>query len=156
MKALIQRVNRAQVTVSGKEIAKIGKGYLILFGVKDGDSGEEVKLLAEKTVNLRVMSDANDKMNLSILDSGGSVLVVSQFTLYADLSGGRRPSFIRAARPDTAQDLYETYVSSLKKLGVKDVQTGLFGTYMSVEIVNDGPVTIMLDTDELSHKLQPT
>jgi len=149
MRALIQRVTSGKVTSNGKVIGKISKGYVILVGVKVGDSEKEAKLLAEKTVNLRVMSDQNDKMNLSIKDADGEILVISQFTLYADITGGRRPSFINAARPDTANKLYLYFVDKLKELGVKNVQTGEFGAYMTVEIVNDGPVTIMLDTQGL-------
>lgn len=149
MKILLQRVTTAKVTINGKVVGEIGKGYVILLGVKEGDSEKEADFLAEKIINLRVMSDENDKMNLSIKDVGGEILVVSQFTLYADVTAGRRPSFIGAAKPDIANELYEHFVDKLKKLGVKNVQTGEFGAYMSVEIVNDGPVTIMLDTSDL-------
>lgn len=150
MKALLQRVTKAKVTINGKVIGEIGKGYVILLGVKEGDNETQADFLAEKIVNLRVMSDENDKMNLSIKDVDGDILVVSQFTLYADTTAGRRPSFITAAKPDTAKKLYEYFIDKLKSLGVKSVQTGEFGAYMSVEIINDGPVTIMLDTEELS------
>ncbi|MBI4991445.1 D-tyrosyl-tRNA(Tyr) deacylase [Candidatus Gottesmanbacteria bacterium] len=149
MKALLQRVLTGKVSISGKVIGEIGKGYVILLGVKTGDSEKEADLMASKIVNLRIMSDENDKMNKSILDVAGEILVVSQFTLYADTTGGRRPSFIKAAKPDVADHLYQYFVDKLKKLGVKNVQTGEFGAYMSVEIVNDGPVTIMLDSEEL-------
>ncbi len=148
MRILIQRVTSGSVTISKKIVGKIGNGYVILLGVKERDSEKEADLLAEKTVNLRVMSDEQDKMNKSILDVGEEILVVSQFTLYADTSAGRRPSFINAAKPDEAKRLYEYFIDRLKVLGVKSVQTGEFGSYMTVEIVNDGPVTIMLDTDE--------
>lgn len=147
MRALIQRVTKGKVTVGGRVKGGIGLGYVVLLGVKEGDSEKEVELLAEKTVNLRVMSDEEGKMNKSILDVGGEILVVSQFTLYADTKGGRRPSFIDAAKPDIAKKLYEYFVAKLKALGVKSVQTGEFGAYMSVEIVNDGPVTVLLDPD---------
>ena len=130
-------------------VASIGKGYVILLGVKEGDSEKEAKLLAEKTVNLRVMSDENEKMNLSIREVNGAILVVSQFTLYADTTAGRRPSFINAAKTDEAKRLYEYFIAKLKSSGIKNIQTGEFGAYMTVEIVNDGPVTIMLDTEEL-------
>ncbi len=149
MRVLIQRVTKGRVCVSSKVVGEIGKGYVILLGVKEGDTKKEADLLAEKTINLRVMSDENDKMNRSILDVSGEILVVSQFTLYADTKGGRRPSFTTAAKPDLAKRLYEYFVDKLKSLGVKSVQTGEFGAYMSVELVNDGPVTIMLDTEEL-------
>lgn len=147
MKALVQRVSLGKVTIEGRTVGEIGKGYVILLGVKDGDSEKEADFLAEKIVNLRIMSDEEGKMNKSILDVKGEILVVSQFTLYADTSGGRRPSFIGAAKPDIAKHIYQYFVDKLKKLGVKNVQTGEFGAYMSVEIVNDGPVTIMLDSD---------
>ncbi len=149
MRILLQRVTAGKVTIDNKVIGQIRNGYVILLGVKEGDTEKEADLLAEKIVNLRVMSDENNKMNKSIKDSEGSVLVVSQFTLYADLSGGRRPSFIQAAKPEVANKLYQYFVNKLKTLGVKNVQTGEFGAYMSVDIVNDGPVTILLDSSEL-------
>lgn len=148
MRVLIQRVTSGKVSIDGKLKASISKGYVILLGVKEGDSEKEAELLAEKTINLRVMSDGNGKMNLAIKDVEGAILVISQFTLYADTKGGRRPSFIKAAKPEIAQKLYFSFVDQLKKLGVKKVVTGEFGAYMSVEITNDGPVTIMLDTEE--------
>lgn len=148
MKALIQRVTAGKVRINDKVIGSIEKGYVILLGIKEGDSEKEADLLAEKIINLRVMSDENDKMNLSIKDADGEILVVSQFTLYADTTGGRRPSFIRAAKPELAEKLYLYFIDKLKQLGVKNVQTGEFGAYMTVEIVNDGPVTIMLDSEE--------
>ena len=149
MKALIQRVTKGSVSIDGKTISEIKNGFVILLGVYDGDTEKESKLLAEKTANLRVMSDGNDKMNLSIIDVKGEVLVVSQFTLCADCSGGRRPSFINAAKPDIAKNLYQLYVTELIRLGVAKVVTGEFGAYMKVDIENDGPVTILLDTKEL-------
>jgi len=149
MRALIKRVSSGKVEIKGRVVASIGKGYVILLGVKEGDSEKEAKLLAEKTVNLRVMSDENEKMNLSIREVNGAILVVSQFTLYADTTAGRRPSFINAAKTDEAKRLYEYFIAKLKSSGIKNIQTGEFGAYMTVEIVNDGPVTIMLDTEEL-------
>lgn len=149
MRALIQRVISGKVFINNQLKSQIERGYVVLLGVKERDSEKETDFLAEKIVNLRVMSDDNDKMNLSIKDVDGEILVVSQFTLYADVTAGRRPSFIGAAKPDVANELYEHFVDKLKKLGVRNVQTGEFGAYMSVEIVNDGPVTIMLDTEEL-------
>lgn len=149
MKALIQRVTSGKVTINNKFISEIGKGYVVLLGVKEGDSEKEADLLAEKLVNLRVMSDENDKMNKSVLDVHGEILVVSQFTLYADTNSGRRPSFLTAAKPDHARKLYEYCIDKLKTMDVKSVQTGEFGAYMIVEIVNDGPVTILLNTEEL-------
>lgn len=149
MRALIQRVISGKVIINSQLKSQIEKGYVILLGVKTGDSEKEADFLVEKIVNLRVMSDENDKMNLSIKDVDGEMLVVSQFTLYADTTGGRRPSFIKAAKPDIAKQLYLYFIGKLKEAGIKNVQTGEFGEYMEVEIINDGPVTIMLDTDEL-------
>lgn len=147
MKVVLQRVREAHVTVSGQVIGSIGKGYVILLGVAEGDSEKEVDILCDKVVKLRIFADENEKMNKSLLDIHGEVLVVSQFTLLADTTGGRRPSFIHAAKPDVAQKLYTYCIQKLKDLGVKKVATGSFGAYMLVELVNDGPVTIVLDTD---------
>ncbi|MBI4009222.1 D-tyrosyl-tRNA(Tyr) deacylase [Candidatus Roizmanbacteria bacterium] len=149
MRILLQRVSSGKVFINNKVVGKIGKGYVILLGVKEGDSEKEADMLVEKIVNLRVMSDKEDKMNLAIKDVEGEILVVSQFTLYADLSAGRRPSFIKAAKPELAKKLYEYFIAKLRSLGIKNVQTGEFGAYMSVEIVNEGPVTIMMDSEEL-------
>ena len=149
MKALLQRVKKSQVTIKGKIISRIDQGYNILLGVAEDDSEKDADILAEKIVHLRVMSDEEKKMNRSILDIKGSILVVSQFTLMADLTSGRRPSFIKAAGAEKARKLYEYFVGKLKNLRVPDVQMGVFGEYMDVEIVNDGPVTIILDTKEL-------
>ena len=151
MKGLIQRVTNGKVSINGKVISQIGTGYIILLGVSEKDTEKEADLLAEKTVNLRIMSDEQDKMNRSILDIGGEILVVSQFTLLSDATDGRRPSFIKAAKRDLANKLYLYFVDKLKNLGVINVQTGEFGAYMSVEIINDGPVTILLDTQELKN-----
>ncbi len=147
MKAVIQRVKSASVTVSGNKISKIGEGFFILLGVVEGDTEAEMRLLAAKTANLRIFCDEEDKMNLSLLQTGGSALVVSQFTLCADTKKGNRPSFINAMSPDTADKLYNQYMQELKALGVADVQSGEFGADMLCEINNDGPVTIILDTD---------
>ena len=147
MKVVLQRVREAQVTVSGQVIGSIGKGYVILLGVAEGDSEKEVDVLCDKVVKLRIFADENEKMNKSLLDVNGEVLLVSQFTLLADTSGGRRPSFIHAAKPDVAQKLYTHCMKKLKDSGVKKVAAGSFGAYMCVELVNDGPVTIVLDTD---------
>jgi len=149
MRALIQRVTHGSVTIDGKITSSIETGYVILLGVVEKDTEKESQVLAQKTVNLRIMSDDNDNMNLSILDVKGDILVVSQFTLCADCSAGRRPSFIKAAKPDIARLLYEHFISELKKLGAEKVVTGEFGAYMNVDISNDGPVTIMLDTNAL-------
>jgi len=145
MRALIQRVKRGKVTVGGEVVGEIGHGMVILLGVKEGDTEKEADFLAEKVVNLRIMADSQGKMNLSIKDIGGEILVVSQFTLYGDTAGGRRPSFIKAAKPDLAKRLYQRFIEKLKEKGIK-VETGRFGEYMEVEIINDGPVTILLET----------
>jgi D-tyrosyl-tRNA(Tyr) deacylase len=143
MKALIQRVTRARVTVDGETIGRIERGYLVLLGVTHTDTDREAHYLAQRTVNLRVFPDAQGKMNLALSDVGGGVLVVSQFTLYADTRKGNRPSFIGAAAPEKATALYEAYVGALRDaLGPSRVATGRFGAAMSVELVNDGPVTI--------------
>lgn len=144
MKLVIQRVANASASVDGKLISSIGEGYLILLGIGKEDDENSVKKMAEKIVKLRIMSDSEKKMNKSIIDVDGEILVVSQFTLLADTSGGNRPSFIKAALPDQAKKLYELFVEELTKLGVKKVETGEFGAYMEVSLVNDGPVTIVL------------
>ncbi|RJQ56324.1 MAG: D-tyrosyl-tRNA(Tyr) deacylase [Actinobacteria bacterium] len=148
MRALIQRVTDARVSVEGVVSGSIGAGFVVLLGVADGDGERKARVLAEKTANLRVLEDEDGKMNLSLLDTRGEALVVSQFTLYADTRKGRRPSFVRAARPEEAERLYGTYVDALRSLGLR-VETGVFGAKMLVEIAGDGPVTIMLDSAEL-------
>ena len=147
MKAVFQRVTEASVTVEGAQIAAINHGVLLLVGVCDGDTEQEAQLLAKKVAELRVFCDENDKMNLSVLDVGGSVLAVSQFTLCASTARGRRPDFFGAARPDVALPLFNYFVDCLRQNGVTDVQTGEFGADMQVRLLNDGPVTILLDTD---------
>lgn len=148
MKAVIQRVSRAKVTVDGETTGEVNNGYLILLGVVNGDTEKEMKLMAQKVANLRIFTDENDKMNLSLLDVDGEALVVSQFTLCADVSHGRRPSFINSAPPEEANRLYELFVEELRSLGVKKVATGKFGAHMDVELLNRGPVTILFNTDE--------
>ena len=145
MRAVLQRVKRAKVTVGEEVTGGIGAGILVLLGVRSADSEKEVVWLAEKIVNLRIFDDEDGKMNLSVADTGGGLLVVSQFTLYGDASRGRRPSYIDAARPDKANQLYEAFVAECRKL-VPKVETGRFQAMMDVELVNDGPVTIILDT----------
>jgi D-tyrosyl-tRNA(Tyr) deacylase len=147
MKAVFQRVTEASVTVEGERIANIGNGVLLLVGVCDGDTQQEAQVLAKKVAELRVFCDENDKMNLSVLDIGGSVLAVSQFTLCASTARGRRPDFFGAAKPDVAKPLFDYFVDCLRQNGVTDVQTGEFGADMQVRLLNDGPVTILLDTD---------
>ena len=144
MRALLQRVSKANVTVQGQTISAIGKGLLILLGVGHGDGEEQAKFLAEKIANLRVFEDEQGKTNLSILDVKGEAIVVSQFTLYADTRKGRRPSFIDAALPDVAEPLVTRFAELLRGHGVP-TQTGKFGAHMEVEIHNDGPVTIWLE-----------
>jgi D-tyrosyl-tRNA(Tyr) deacylase len=144
MRILIQRVSKASVTVEGQTISTIGKGLLILLGVGHGDGEEQTTFLAEKTANLRIFEDEQGKTNLSVLDVKGEVIVVSQFTLYADTRKGRRPSFIDAALPDVAEPLVNRFVELLLGHGVP-AQTGKFGAHMEVEIHNDGPVTIWLE-----------
>jgi len=147
MRAVLQRVSRAKVTVEGEITGEIGKGILVLLGVSREDSEKEAVYLLEKTLNLRIFEDENDKMNLSLLDVAGELLVVSQFTLYGDARKGRRPSYIEAAAPERAHELYEYFVAEARKQ-IKKVETGRFQAMMDVELVNDGPVTILLDTDK--------
>ncbi len=145
MRVVLQRVSQASVTVEGKMISQINQGYLILLGIGQQDTEEKVKWLADKIVKLRIMADNKNKMNRSILDNQGAILVVSQFTLYANTNEGRRPSFTQAAEPTKAKKLYELFIQELKKLGVVKVESGQFGAYMKVTLVNDGPVTLMFE-----------
>jgi D-tyrosyl-tRNA(Tyr) deacylase len=149
MKAILQRVRRGRVMVEEQIVGEIGSGYVILLGVTHGDGLEQVKKLAEKTVHLRVFEDGQGKMNLSALETGAEILVISQFTLYAEAKKGRRPSFTAAALPDRAEPLVEQFIKQLQQLGIKKVETGIFGAHMMVQIENDGPVTIVLDTEML-------
>lgn len=149
MRVVLQRVTQGSVTVDGDVTGAVEQGYVALVGVTEGDGVGEARLLANKTANLRVFEDDAGKMNLSVLDVGGGVLVVSQFTLYADARKGRRPSFIKAAHPDVAAPLVDQYADFLREAGVERVEHGVFGAMMLVEIHNDGPVTIILDTAEL-------
>ena len=145
MKAVVTRVNSASVSIDGSVCGRIGKGFLILLGVAPEDTPEKCRKLAEKILGLRVFRDENDKMNLSLSDVGGEVLVVSQFTLYGDARGGRRPSFIAAARPEEANERYEQLVAAWRAQGIH-VETGRFRADMQVSLVNDGPVTILMDS----------
>lgn len=149
MKAVIQRVAHSSVVIDGKEVGKTDIGFLILLGVEQGDTLAEADKLIKKIPVLRVFEDENGKMNLSCLDIDGEILVVSQFTLCADCSHGRRPSFTKSAPPDVANELYLYFVEELKRSGVKKVDTGEFGADMKVSLLNDGPVTIILDSKEL-------
>ena len=145
MRAVIQRVERASVSVEGEIRGQIGAGFLVLIGVEEGDGDADFRYIAEKVPNLRVFEDEQGKMNRSLLDVGGELLAVSQFTLLGDARGGRRPSFITAARPETADPLYERLVADWRARGIR-VETGVFGAHMKVSLVNDGPVTILLDS----------
>jgi len=147
MRALIQRVSEAQVEVDGETVAAISHGLLALLGVQHEDTMDDVRYLASKLISLRIFEDDDGKMNRDLRDCGGAVLVVSQFTLYADCRKGRRPSFTRAAPPALAESLYEAFVAALKQQGAP-VATGRFGAHMRVHLVNDGPVTILLDSPE--------
>lgn len=147
MKAVIQRVKSASVAVNGETVGSIGEGYMILLGVVEGDEKKHAEITAKKTASLRIFTDEDDKMNKSILDVGGEILVVSQFTLCADVKKGNRPSFINSAKPETANELYEYFMQCLKDNGVKKVEHGIFGEHMEVSLVNNGPVTILYDTD---------
>lgn len=149
MKVVIQRVKYATVKVDNKIIGECKQGFMILLGVIDGDTENDADKLIKKIPVLRIFEDENGKMNKSLLDIDGEILVVSQFTLAADCSHGRRPSFTASASPDIANELYEYFVGELKTAGVKSVQTGEFGADMAVELLNDGPVTIVLDSKEL-------
>ena len=144
MRLVIQRVSSASVSSGGNVVGSINKGLFILVGVGQDDSVEKANLLSEKLLKMRIMSDENDKMNLSIIDVQGEVLVVSQFTLYADTSGGNRPSFVKAANPQLAKEVYEKFVESLRAQGLK-VETGSFGSYMEITAELAGPVTIILE-----------
>ena len=149
MKAVVQRVTASSVSVDGEIVGKIDKGLNVLLGVDEDDTEKDAEVLASKIAKMRIFEDENEKMNLSVLDVDGSVLVISQFTLCADIKKGNRPSFILAAKPDKATALYEYFSSQLKENGVKKVENGVFGADMAVEISNDGPVTILLDTDTM-------
>ncbi len=145
MRAVVQRVSQARVTVAGKAVAEIGPGLLVLLGVAQGDGEAGARYLADKIACLRIFEDDAGKMNRSVAEAGGSVLVVSQFTLLADCRKGRRPSFVQAAGPEVAVPLYEKFIQYLK-LGGLSVETGVFGAMMDVSLVNQGPVTILLDS----------
>ena len=148
MRALIQRVKRASVTINSQITGKINEGLLIFLGVGEDDTEKQVQYLVEKCTGLRIFTDEQDKMNLSVKDIKGEILVVSQFTLYGDCKKGKRPSFVRAARPETAIPLYESFIAHCKNTGL-NIQTGEFGADMQLELINDGPVTIWLDTEEM-------
>lgn len=144
MKVLIQRVKRASVTINDKLYSKINKGILALVGIEKGDTIEQIQKMAKKLSGLRIFSDENDKMNLSILDVQGEMLIVSQFTLCGDCKKGTRPSFDKSAAPDVAKELYEIFIKEINNYGIK-TGTGEFGAMMDIELINDGPVTFMLE-----------
>lgn len=148
MRCVIQRVSQASVTSEGVETGRIARGFMVLIGVCAEDTEKDVKYMADKVPNLRVFEDENGKMNLSLKDVGGAMLAVSQFTLYGDARGGRRPSFIAAARPEAANALYQQLVEAWRAQGIQ-VETGRFQTDMQVSLVNDGPVTILMDSSKL-------
>jgi D-tyrosyl-tRNA(Tyr) deacylase len=148
MRTVIQRVARASVSISNRKKSEIGPGLLVLLGIEESDDNTDIEWLCNKVVQLRIFTDNNDIMNLSVLDTQGSIMVISQFTLYAKTRKGNRPSYIRAAHPDKAIPLYNTFVRRLSGLLGKEVATGEFGAMMQVELVNDGPVTIIIDSKE--------
>jgi D-tyrosyl-tRNA(Tyr) deacylase len=147
MRCVVQRVTSASVTVNGTVSGKIDAGLMVLIGISADDTEADLKYMAEKVPNLRIFDDENGVMNRSVLDAGGSILAVSQFTLYGDARGGRRPSYIRAAKPDRADELYEQLIARWREKGIH-VETGIFRTDMQVALVNDGPVTILLDSEK--------
>lgn len=149
MRVVIQRCSRAEVHIDGKTVGQIGKGFLLLVGVTDGDTEVQADLLAKKVAQMRVFEDAEGKMNLGLKDVNGAILSISQFTLYADCKKGNRPSFIRAARPEIAEPLYDHFNEKLRTEYGLHVETGRFGADMKVDFINDGPVTILLNTEEL-------
>ena len=148
MRLVVQRVLESSVKVDGREVGRIGKGFMVLCGVEDGDTAEDVRYCVDKTVNLRIFEDENGKTNLALKDVDGELLLISQFTLYADCKKGNRPSFIKAGNPELANSLYEYIIAACKK-EVPVVETGSFGADMKVELLNDGPFTILLDSDEI-------
>jgi D-tyrosyl-tRNA(Tyr) deacylase len=147
VRVVLQRVARARVTVSGEPTGEIGRGHLLLVGFREGDGDTQIEWMADKVLGLRVFGDADGKMNLALDEVGGDLLVVSQFTLYGDTRKGRRPSFVEAARPEVAIPLYERFVGVLRERAPGSVETGEFGAMMQVELVNDGPVTLVLERD---------
>lgn len=152
MRLIIQRVKYASVTIDGSVHGKIDKGFMVLVGFKEGDEESSIKPMAEKMTGLRIFEDENEKMNLALGDVGGDILAISQFTLYADCKKGRRPSFVEAMNPQKAEEFYNKFVEVCHKITGKKIETGIFGADMKVELLNDGPVTIILDSDEIVKK----
>src|ERR1700761_6100073 len=148
MRAVIQRVSEASCTVDGETTGQIGTGFLVLLGIEDADTTEDLQWLAQKIVNMRVFGDEEGLMNKALADVDGNILLISQFTLFAQTKKGNRPSFIRAARPDKAIPMYEQMIAELKTLTGKPIATGIFGADMKISLVNDGPVTIIMDTKQ--------
>jgi D-tyrosyl-tRNA(Tyr) deacylase len=148
MRVVIQKVSEAKVTVDGKTVSSIGKGLLVLLGIEDADTEEDIDWLAKKIVQLRIFNDENGVMNRSVQDAGGDMIVVSQFTLHANTKKGNRPSYIRASKPDFAVPLYEIFIAKTEAVLGKKVGTGIFGAMMDVSLVNDGPVTIFIDSKQ--------
>ena len=149
MRVVLQRCSRAEVRIDGRTVGQTGKGFMLLVGVTDGDTKADAELLARKVAQMRVMEDAEGKMNLALKDVGGAILSISQFTLYADCRKGNRPNFVRAARPETAEPLYDYFNNVLRTQYGLQVETGRFGADMKVDFINDGPVTVILDSAEL-------
>lgn len=148
MRAVVQRVKKSHVETNNKIVGEIGKGLMVLLGISEDDKIEDVEYMVEKIINLRIFEDSENKLNLSLLDVGGEILVVSQFTLYGDCRKGRRPSFVRAARPEKAQELYDLFISKLKEKNIK-TESGIFQADMTVHIENDGPVTLIIDSEKI-------
>jgi D-aminoacyl-tRNA deacylase len=148
MRVVIQKVTEAKVTIEGRMISSVGKGLLVLLGIEDADTEEDIEWLSKKLVQLRIFNDENDIMNLSVTDVGGDIMVVSQFTLHASTKKGNRPSYIRASKPDIAIPMYEKFIRHTEEAVGRKVATGIFGAMMEVSLVNDGPVTIIIDSKQ--------
>ncbi|MCF6465923.1 D-aminoacyl-tRNA deacylase [Clostridium sp. Cult2] len=148
MRAVVQRVSEASVKVEGKIVGEIDKGLLVLLGIGEEDNDKDLDYMVEKVLGLRIFEDDNGKMNLSLMDIGGEILIISQFTLYGDVRKGKRPSFITSAHPDIAENMYNEFVEKCKEKGIK-TEKGIFGAYMDVALRNDGPVTILIDSKKL-------
>ncbi len=146
MRAIIQRVSKAEVSINNEIHGSINKGLMVLFGIENSDSKEDIVWMANKLIGLRIFSDSEGKMNLSVKEIGGNILVVSQFTLFASTAKGNRPSFIRSAKPEISIPIYNDFVATLKQLSGLNIQTGIFGADMQINLINDGPVTIFIDT----------